>query len=85
MLKNLDKCLTFNNLEVQHFRLQDMKTKPLIQLREIISKALSDQTNISKSFQSFFIEAMELFLLYQIASTSFRWGGSDARPNSGSV
>lgn len=40
-----------------------MKIKPLIQLREMISKALSDQTNVSKSFQSFFIETMELFLL----------------------
>lgn len=39
-----------------------MKIKPLIQLREMISKALSDQTNVSKSIQSFFIEAMELFL-----------------------
>ena len=28
----------------------------------MISKALSYQTNVSKSFQSFFIEAMELFL-----------------------
>ena len=39
-----------------------MKIKPLSQLREMISKALSGQTNSSKSFQSFFIEAMELFL-----------------------
>ena len=39
-----------------------MKIKPLIQLREMISKALSGQTNLSKTFQSFFIEAMELFL-----------------------
>ncbi len=39
-----------------------MKIKPLIQLREMISKALSAQTNLSKTFQSFFIEAMELFL-----------------------
>ena len=39
-----------------------MKIKPLTQLREMISKALSGQTNLSKSFQSFFIEAMELFL-----------------------
>lgn len=39
-----------------------MKIKPLAQLREMISKALSGQTNLSKSFQSFFIEAMELFL-----------------------
>lgn len=39
-----------------------MNIKPPVQLREMISKALSDQTNRSKSFQSFFIEAMELFL-----------------------
>ena len=39
-----------------------MKIKPLIQFREMISKALSGQTNLSKSFRSFFIEAMELFL-----------------------
>ena len=36
--------------------------KPLTQLREMISKALSGQTNLSKSFHNFFIEAMELFL-----------------------
>ena len=47
MLKNLDKCLTFNNLEVQHFRLQDMKIKPLIQLREIISKILFQKVCLS--------------------------------------
>ena len=61
-MSNLDKCLIFSNLELPHFRLQDMKIKPLIQLREMISKALSAQANLSKSFQSFFIEAMELFL-----------------------
>ena len=54
--------LDFCNLELPHFRLQDMKIKPLSQLREMISKALSGQTNSSKSFQSCFIEAMELFL-----------------------
>ena len=36
--------------------------KPLTQLREMISKALSGQANLSKTFRSFFIEAMELFL-----------------------
>ena len=41
-----------------------MKIKPLIQLREMISKALSDQTNLSKTFQSFFIETMELILTH---------------------
>ena len=41
-----------------------MKNKLLIQLREMISKALSGQTNFSKSFQSFFIVAMELILTH---------------------
>ena len=36
-----------------------MKIKPLIQLREMISKALSGQTNLSKTFQSFFIETVD--------------------------
>ena len=56
--------MIFSNLELPHFRLQDMKIKPLIQLREMISKALSGQTNLSKSFQSFFIETMELILTH---------------------
>ena len=60
----MDKCLIFSNLELPHFRLQDMKIKPLIQLREMISKALSGQTNLSKTFQSFFIETMELILTH---------------------
>ena len=60
----MDKCLIFSNLELPHFRLQDMKIMPLIQLREMISKALSGQTNLSKSFQSFFIETMELILTH---------------------
>ena len=60
----MDKCLIFSNLELLHFRLQDMKIKPLIQLREMISKALSGQANLSKSFQSFFIETMELILTH---------------------
>ena len=58
----MDKCFIFCNLELAYFRLQDMKIKTLIQLREMISKALSGQTDLSKTFQSFFIEAMELFL-----------------------
>ena len=47
----MDKCLIFSNLELPHFRLQDMKIKPLIQLREMISKALSGQTNLHKIFR----------------------------------
>ena len=38
--------------------------KPLTQLREMISRSLSGQTNLSKSFQSFFIETMELMLTH---------------------
>ena len=41
-----------------------MKTKPLTQLRELIAAALKSQTNLSKSFQSFFIETMELILTH---------------------
>ncbi len=41
-----------------------MKIKPLTQLREMISRSLSEQTNLSKSFQSFFIETMELMLTH---------------------
>ncbi len=41
-----------------------MKIKPLTQLREMISRSLSGQTNLSKSFQSFFIETMELILTH---------------------
>ena len=42
-----------------------MKIKPLTRLREMISRSLSGQTNLSKSFQSFFIETMELFLTHK--------------------
>ena len=41
-----------------------MKIKPLIQLRELIAAALKSQTNLSKSFQSFFIETVELILTH---------------------
>ena len=41
-----------------------MKTKPLTQLRELIAAALKSQANLSKSFQSFFIETMELILTH---------------------
>ncbi|MGN0195842.1 MAG: transposase [Candidatus Cryptobacteroides sp.] len=39
-----------------------MKIKPLTQLREMIAAALPSETNLSKTFRTFFIEAMELFL-----------------------
>ncbi len=39
-----------------------MKIKPLIQLREMVAAALSSMTNLSKSFRTFIIETMELFL-----------------------
>ena len=38
------------------------KTKPLIQLREMIAAALSSMTNLGKSFRTFIIETMELYL-----------------------
>lgn len=41
-----------------------MKTKPLTQLRELIASALKSQTNLSKSFQTFFVETMELVLTH---------------------
>ena len=41
-----------------------MKIKPLTQLGEMIAAALSSQTNLSKSFQTFFIETMELMLTH---------------------
>lgn len=41
-----------------------MNIRPLTQLREMIAAALRSQTNIGKSFQSFFIETMELFLTH---------------------
>jgi len=48
-----------------------MKIKPLTQLREIVSKALSDQTNLSKSLQSgivrlFQISNLRLIMLRKI-------------------
>ena len=41
-----------------------MNIRPLTQLRELIATALKSQANISKSFQSFFVETMELFLTH---------------------
>lgn len=41
-----------------------MKIKLLTQLRELIETALKSQTNLSKTFQSFFIETMELILTH---------------------
>ena len=53
--------MIFSNLVVTTQLVTCMKTKPLIQLREMIAAALSSMTNLSKSFQSFIIETMELF------------------------
>jgi len=64
-------ALIFNNLELPHFRLQNMKIKPLIQLREMVAAALSSMSNLSKSFRTFIIETMELYL-----TTSGRMNGS---------
>ena len=41
-----------------------MNIRPLTQLRELITAALRSQANLGKSFQSFFIETMELFLTH---------------------
>ena len=60
----MDKCLIFSNLEVAKQIVTLMKTKPLTQLRELIASALKSQTNLSKSFQTFFIETMELVLTH---------------------
>ena len=67
MLENLDKCLIFSNLVVTTQLVTCMKIKPLIQLREMIAAALSSMTNLSKSFRTFIIETMELFLTSQDA------------------
>ena len=40
MLENLDKCLIFSNLELPHFRLQDMKIKPLPAQRDDFERPL---------------------------------------------
>ena len=61
-MKNLDKCLIFRNLVVTTQLVTCMKTKPLIQLREMIAAALSSMTNLGKSFRTFIIETMELYL-----------------------
>ena len=61
-MKNLDKCLIFSNLVVTTQLVTCMKIKPLIQLREMVAVALSSMTNLSKSFRTFIIETMELFL-----------------------
>ena len=64
MLEKLDKRFIFSNLEAITNPVAFMKIKTLTQLREMISKALPGQTNLSKSFQSFFIETMELILTH---------------------
>ncbi len=58
----MDKCLIFSNLVVTTQLVTCMKTKPLIQLREMIAAALSSMTNLGKSFRTFIIETMELYL-----------------------
>ena len=54
--------MIFSNLKVPNYKLQDMKIKPLTQLRETISRALSGMANLHKPFQTFFICTMELYL-----------------------
>ena len=58
----MDKCLIFSNLVVTTQLVTCMKTKSLIQLREMIAAALSSMTNLGKSFRTFIIETMELYL-----------------------
>lgn len=58
----MDKYLFFSNLVVATQLVTCMKTKPLIQLREMIAAALSSMTNLGKSFRTFIIETMELYL-----------------------
>ena len=62
MPENLDKRLNFSNLVVTTQLVTDMKIKPLIQLREMIAAALSSVTNLSKTFEKFIIDTMQLFL-----------------------
>ena len=54
--------MAITNLEFARQQVSIMTVKPLTQLREIVSKALSSQTNLGKSFRTFFIETMELYL-----------------------
>lgn len=58
----MDKCLIPGNLVVAAQLVTCMKTKPLIQLREMIAAALSSMTSLGKSFRTFIIETMELYL-----------------------
>ena len=58
----MNKYLIFSNLVIDAKQVTRMKIKPLTQLREMIAAALSSGANLSKSFRTFFIEAMELFL-----------------------
>lgn len=57
--------MIFSNLGAITKPVTFMKIKPLTQLRDMILRALSGQTNLGKSFQSFFIETMELFLTHK--------------------
>ena len=54
--------MIFNNLVVTTQLVTCMKIKPLIQLREMIAAAHSSMTNLGKSFRTFIIETMELYL-----------------------
>lgn len=50
-----------------------MKIKPLIQLQKLIAAALKSPDQFSKSFQSFFKEAMELFLTVPNRINFLKW------------
>ena len=63
-MENLSKRLIFSNLEATTNPVAFMKIKTLTQLRGMIASALKSQTNLSKSFHTFFIETMELILTH---------------------
>lgn len=58
----MDKCLIITNLVITTKLVRPMIIKPLTQLTELIESALSSVANLSKSFRTFIIETMELYL-----------------------
>ena len=54
--------MIFSNLEITTRHVTFMKIKPLIELREMMLKALSGQRNLSKPFNTLFIEDMNIVL-----------------------
>lgn len=58
----MDKCLIITKSASPNNQFRQMIIKPLIQLTELIENALSSVANLSKSFRTFIIETMELYL-----------------------